>query len=392
MVTGLIQPVTHRNTLLNFIIDITKNYSIDGIHLDYVRYSGVGENAANKHPGATDTITSFVKDVYNTVKSIKPKVAVSAAMMPEGANNANVYGQDYREFAKYIDFIVPMLYRGNYGQNTAWIGSATRYIVDQAGGIPVIAGIQTYVSDYDTTLLTADELNQDIKSAKSNGASGCVLFRYGLINKNFLNPPGFTISQIKDAAARLKTFIETNKMLPNYVTVGTVQVKNSDFLKLMTASVVQLNSGKTASITLQNVVAPTSPTGSFTGGNINKAGYIDIANRINAYVNANGSALGYATSALGKIHYQYMVYMYAKILNYHKINGRLPDYVSINPAVKISISKVNALITTTFSVDQIKKAAANVKTYIETNHRLPNYVTMGTQQIKMTDFLRLLLT
>jgi len=381
---------TQRKTLLDFITDITKNYSIDGIHLDYVRYSGVGDNAANKHPGATDTITSFVKEVYDTVKAIKPKMAVSAAVMPEGANNANVYGQDYKALAPYLDFIVPMLYRGNYGQNTAWIGSATKYIVDQVGGTPVIAGIQTYVSDYDTTQLTADELNQDIKSAKDNGASGYVLFRYGMIDKNFLKPPSFTISQIKDAAARLKTYIETNKMLPNYLTVGTTQVKISDFLKLMTTSIIQINSGKTASITLQNVVAPVNPAGAFTSGKIYKSGYVDIANRINIYINTNGAAPGYTTSTLGKISYQSLIYMYAKILNYYKISNRLPNYVSMDSAVKIATSKVSALSITTFSVDQIKTAAANVKTYIEGNKALPVYVTVGTQQVKMTDFLRLL--
>ena len=235
---------TQRSTLLNFITDITKNYSIDGIHLDYVRYSGVGENAAKMHPGATNTITSFVKDVYNTVKSIKPKVAVSAAVMPEGANNANIYGQDYRALAPYLDFLVPMIYRGNYAKDTAWIGTTTKYIVEHAGEKPVIAGLQTYVSDYDTSLLTADDLNQDIKSATDNGASGYALFRYGMVSHDFLKPPSFTLSQIKDAASRVKAFIETNKMLPNFVTIGTTQVKMSDFLKLMTTGVLQLNSGK----------------------------------------------------------------------------------------------------------------------------------------------------
>ncbi|MDI6724198.1 MAG: pseudomurein-binding repeat-containing protein [Methanobacterium sp.] len=382
---------TQRSTLLNFITDITKNYSIDGIHLDYVRYSGVGENAAKMHPGATNTITSFVKDVYNTVKSIKPKVAVSMAVMPEGANNANIYGQDYKALAPYLDFIVPMIYKGNYGQDTSWIGSATKYIVDQVGGKPVVAGLQTYVSDYDTSLLTADDLNQDIKSATENGASGYALFRYGMVSQDFLKPPSFTLSQIKDAASKVKAFIETNKMLPNFVTVGTTQVKISDFLKLMTTSVLQLNSGKTTTITLQNVFAPTGSTGSFVSGNINKAGYLDIANRINTFISTNGAVPNYSTTKLGKIPYESLVYMYAKILNFSKTNNYLPNYVSMNPAMKIASPKVSTISTTTFSLDQIKKAATSVKTYIETNKALPNYVTVGNEQVKMTDFLRLLL-
>ena len=186
-------------------------------------------------------------------------------------------------------------------KDTAWIGTTTKYIVDHAGGKPVIAGLQTYISDYDTTKLSANELDQDIKSAIDNGASGYVLFRYGMISQDFLKPPSFTLSQIKDASARVKAYIETNKILPNFVTIGTTQVKMSDFLKLMTTSILQLNSGKTTPLTLKNVNAPQDSIESYTSGTINKAGYLDIANRINAFIDANGRAPGSATTTLGKI-------------------------------------------------------------------------------------------
>ncbi|WP_429223205.1 pseudomurein-binding repeat-containing protein [Methanobacterium oryzae] len=391
---------TQRTFLLNGITDIlsfsVNGYGVDGIHLDYVRYSGVGDNAAYNYSNATTTITSFISQVKQLIISKKPKTALSASVMPEGANNAYYYGQDYGQLAKYLDFLVPMIYKGNYGQNSTWIGTTTKYIVDHAVNangikIPVIAGLQTYISDYDTSLITADELNQDIKSATDNGASGYVLFRYGMISQDFLKPPSFTLSQIKDAAARVKAFIETNKMLPNFVTIGTTPVKMSDFLKLMTTSVIQLNSGKTTAITLQNVFSPTNSTGSFKAGNINKAGYLDIANRINSYIKANGLAPNYATTNLGKIPYESLVYMYTKILNFSKTNNYLPSYVSMSPTMKIASPKVSTISTTTFSLDQIKKAATSVKTYIDTNKALPNYLTVGTEQVKITDFLRLLL-
>ena len=83
--------VNNQKNIIKTITDITKNYKINGIFLDYVRYPGT----AYKTAGATNTITSFVAKVYSTVKSIKPKVAVSAALMPEGAVNSYYYGQDY---------------------------------------------------------------------------------------------------------------------------------------------------------------------------------------------------------------------------------------------------------------------------------------------------------
>ncbi|HML05564.1 MAG TPA: pseudomurein-binding repeat-containing protein [Methanobacterium sp.] len=381
---------TQRTFLLNSITDIVKNYNIDGIFLDYVRYSGVGNNTASSHNG-TATITSFVSDVKKVIQANKPKVALSAALMPEGATNANSYGQDYTQLAQYLDFLVPMIYKGNYGQNSSWVGSTTKYIVDHSGGKPVIAGLQTYISDYDTTLLSANELNQDIKAALDNGASGYTLFRYGMISQDFLKPPSFTLSQIKDAAAKIKTFIETNKALPNFVTIGTTQVKMSDFLKLMTTSLIQLNSGKTTSVILKNVNAPQNSTESFNSGNIDKTGYLDIANRINAFIDANNMAPSYATTTLGKISYESLIYMYSKILNYANTNNALPAYVSMNPTMKISPPKVSVPTTTTFTLDQIKQAATSVKSFIETNKALPNYVTIDTEQVQMTDFLRLLL-
>ncbi|MGB9979862.1 pseudomurein-binding repeat-containing protein [Methanobacterium sp.] len=381
---------TQQTTLLNAIKKIVTNYSVDGILLDYVRYSGVGSNTAGT--SGTATITSFVQKVYNTVKSVKPKVAVSASVMPEGATNAYYYGQNYTQLAKYLDFIVPMVYKGNYGQNTTWIGSSIKYIVDHAGGKPVIAGLQTYISSYDKTPLSANELNADVKSALNNGASGYALYRYGLISKDFLTAPSFTTSDIQSAAANVKSYIESNHKLPNYVTIGSTQVTMPEFLKLMVKGLLQINSKITTPISRTTVDNPQNSTGSFNKGNINKTSYLDIAQRINSFIDSNGLAPNYATTGLGKVQYEQLIYMFSKILNYYNTNKVLPNYVSMDPSVKVSSSSDSGLPTTkVFTLDQIKSAATSLKSYIESNHELPNYVTIGSIQVKMTDFLRLLI-
>jgi hypothetical protein len=63
----------------------------------------------------------------------------------------------------------------------------------------------------------------------------------------------FTLSQIKDAASRVKSYIQTNKQLPSSVTIGNTQVQMSDFLKLMTSALLEINSGTTTPITLKTV-------------------------------------------------------------------------------------------------------------------------------------------
>ena len=334
------------NSLISSISNIVKNYNIDGINLDYVRYQG----NAYKSSGSTAAITSFVQKVYNTVKSIKPKVAVSADLMPEGKMNAYYYGQDYAQLAKYLDFMVPMLYKGNYGYNsstgtnsngkrgTDWISSNVKYIVSQANGTPVIAGLQTYRSDKNVKAIPASELQGDIKAAGNGGASGYALFRYGLIDSKIYsgqNTAGtqtkFTMDQIQDAAARIKAYSETNHVLPNYVTIGTTQVKMPDFLRLMTTSLLQLNSGIKTPVTLKSTNSPVKPTGDIVNGMIDKAGYLKIAQNIKSFIDANGFAPNYATSSLGRIQYESTIYMYSKILNFYKTNKYLPVYVTMTP-------------------------------------------------------------
>ena len=172
---------------------MVKNYGVDGVNLDYVRYPGT----AYKYANGTDAITSFVADIYSTVKSINSSVAVSADLMPEGAANAYYYGQDYAQLSQYLDYLVPMIYKGNYNEDADWIGDMTTYIVKYSGGKPVVVGIQSYESDSNQTPLSASELNQDIQAAINNGASGYVLFRYGLIDDSFSgytgNMDGFVV-------------------------------------------------------------------------------------------------------------------------------------------------------------------------------------------------------
>ena len=639
---------TQRAFLINSITDIVKNYDIDGINLDYVRYPGT----AYKYTGATSTITSFVQLVYDTVKSTNSLMAVSADLMPEGSINAYYYGQDYAQLAKYLDFMVPMIYKGNYGFNSStgtssggksgadWIGSTVAYIVSQANGTPVVAGLQTYRSDSNVTAIPASELQNDVNAAINNGSSGYALFRYGLINSassvdstvptvttidpsnNSVNVPtnkvirvtfsepikagtlsigvknaatgayvpittsisgntltitlnsnllkatsyyiilnagsitdlagnslksyttkfttdstaptvktvdpankatnvavnkvikvtfsepikagtlgvgiknvktgkyvsitksingntltmtlkgnlaratqysivlskgsitdisgnplntyttkfttdstaptvktvdpankatnvavnkvikvtfsepikagtlgvgiknvktgkyvsitksingntltmtpttnlvegtqysivlskgsitdisgnslntytttfttnnaGFTTTQVSAAAASVKSYIETNHKLPNYVTIGSSQVTMPQFLQLLVTSLLQINSGTNTGMIPGSIKAPTSPTGSSMYGNVYKAEYLSIAQSIKSYISSNGMAPNYSSSSLGNIQYESLVYTYSKILNYYKTNGALPTYVLIDSSV-----------------------------------------------------------
>ncbi|MGZ7047651.1 MAG: pseudomurein-binding repeat-containing protein, partial [Methanobacterium sp.] len=146
---------------------------------------------------------------------------------------------------------------------------------------------------------------------------------------NDLSVTTFTVSQINDAASRVKTYIETNKALPGYVTIGSEQVKMTDFLRLLVIGTIELKEGSWSQISLKSVNTAAAPTENIAAGNIVLTGYMDIANRVKAFIDANGQAPNYATTSIGQMKFESLIYMYSKILNFYKTNNYLPAYVSM---------------------------------------------------------------
>ncbi|BDZ68299.1 hypothetical protein GCM10025860_17470 [Methanobacterium ferruginis] len=330
------QDSDNTDALVKAIANITTNYNVAGIHLDYVRYPGT----AYKHTGGTEAITNFVKTVYETVKSIKAKVAVSAALMPECEVNAYYYGQDYTALSNYLDFLVPMIYKGNYNEDTDWIGTTTNWIVNHSTK-PVIAGLQTYYSDNNMQTLSASEIKLDIQSALSNNASGYALFRYGWLDKEFFSSENtFTTQQIVDAAVAVKSYIETYKCLPDTVEVGGVSVNIAQYLYLACQATVQISSGDLADIVLESESVPAGFCEEMSSGQIVTGDYLDLAERIIGFMDENHQAPIYGLNGLGKISYQSLTYLYTRILVSYGENNGLPS-----PMTMESWNAVNIPIT-----------------------------------------------
>ena len=175
--------------IINDITSIATNYNVNGVMLDYLRFPGT----AYKYPRATSDVNSFTAEIKNNINTInkdnipgKPKILLSAALMPEDAVNDYYYGQNYNLLSNYLDFLSPMIYKGNYNKPTSWIGTTTQYIKANDNGKPVVAILQSYSSDTNPTPLTTSQLNSDISTAINKGSYGYELFRYGLTTSNFL--------------------------------------------------------------------------------------------------------------------------------------------------------------------------------------------------------------
>ena len=61
--------------------------------------------------------------------------------------------------------VVPMIYKGNYKKNTAWIKEITEWYVRNSKEAAVWAGIQSYRNDDNPTKLSVNEFTFDAKAS-----------------------------------------------------------------------------------------------------------------------------------------------------------------------------------------------------------------------------------
>ena len=96
--------------------------------------------------------------------------------------------EDIPTISKYLDVIIPMIYKGNYNAGSSWIRKVTAAFVKQSSHAKIWSGIQTYKSDSDVTKLSATALMKDADAAAAGGVYGVILFRWGITNLiNFNN-------------------------------------------------------------------------------------------------------------------------------------------------------------------------------------------------------------
>ena len=138
-----------------------------------------------------------------------------------------------------------------------------------------------------------------------------------------------TVKQVAFAASIVKTFIDKNNTLPNYVTISNQQITVPQFLYQLAKATIQVNSGVTTSITISNVNSSPAPSGNFTSGKILKSEYLSIAQTLISFITTNSRTPNYVNTSLGKMSYTSVVYLFSKIMNFYDTNNRLPNYVSM---------------------------------------------------------------
>lgn len=137
--------------------------------------------------------------------------------------------------------------------------------------------------------------------------------------------------QITSAAPRVKTFIETNNRLPNYVTILDYKVTMPQYLQLVTEDLIQIETDSEPFIGLLSVNSPPNTQEDIQKGSMNQSEYLDLAETISSTIEQSGAAPGYVNTSLGNIQFESLVLMYSKIMNYYNTNKKLPATASVIP-------------------------------------------------------------
>lgn len=158
---------------------------VRAIHLDYIRFGGTAyKHNPSEEITAVGAVTEFCRQLNVALKAKNPDVLLSAAIMPE-PESEYYYGQDPAQMGKYLDVLMPMIYRHvpvYKKEGEKWAVDVANYFTEKGKPAKVWAGTTTYTGDDDTiTPMTADEIMADCRDFKDNTAvEGVVLFRYGL--------------------------------------------------------------------------------------------------------------------------------------------------------------------------------------------------------------------
>lgn len=182
--------------LAGIYVDIVRNYAVDGIHFDYVRYpetderlprgAGVGYNAVNlarfqRATGHTDTpppgdeawmewrrdqVTNLVRRVALEARAINPRIKISAALIPWGqppstekdfttvAPMQRIF-QDWHQWLKngWLDLGVPMNYASETDDRVrGWFNGWMAWEKRHAHGRQLAVGLGAYRNTAPATL------------------------------------------------------------------------------------------------------------------------------------------------------------------------------------------------------------------------------------------------
>lgn len=201
---------------MSLILELVKNYDVDWVHLDYIRYpcspaevyfsfDSNTRGQFNKYLGEdplliknadsgnmvwnewiewnASQVTRFVSDLKTALAGTKKNVKISAAVFPLNSNSKVLIGQDWELWAKkgLVDMLCPMLYT-NYDGLFLKYSRAAADIADSR--CLLCLGVGLYTSHNKNTpegVIKQMQIGKDVK------ADGVIFFSAGSLTKEIID-------------------------------------------------------------------------------------------------------------------------------------------------------------------------------------------------------------
>ncbi len=178
-----VQVYTHR-----VFMDVARNYDVDGLHMDFVRYPGstwgyspeslslyMLETGARAVPSPADVawqawrrarVTDFVRDLHDDLKKENPGVKLSGALICFGNGpltaadwtGTAAYGSVFQDWQSwlangYLDFGVPMNYDSDWsGLEKRWFDRWLNFEKNSGFSSRIVTGVGAFLNYPDGTL------------------------------------------------------------------------------------------------------------------------------------------------------------------------------------------------------------------------------------------------
>jgi uncharacterized lipoprotein YddW (UPF0748 family) len=185
-----------REYISNLIVEMTENYNIDGVHLDFIRYPGrnfdddfsysIYGSGYTRDNWRRNNITELISLINKNIKRVKPQIKFGAAPIGIYKNLKGMTGwegyseiyQDSREWLKrgILDYVAPQIYWG-FDEKTRFDLLAKDW-VQNSYGRAVFLGIAAYKEN------VKSQMESMINFSRTINADGVAFFRYENI-KNF---------------------------------------------------------------------------------------------------------------------------------------------------------------------------------------------------------------
>ena len=170
--------------------EVTRNYDIDGIHLDYIRYPETWPKKGAKPHERRLNITSIVRKITQAVKSLKPWVKLSCSPIGKSGDLSryrsggwNAYNAVFQDAQGWLrDGLMDQLYPMMYFRDNNFFPFALDW-QERSYGRTIVSGLGIYFLSPREGNWTLNDVSREMYFVRQNGIGHCY-FRSKFLTDN----------------------------------------------------------------------------------------------------------------------------------------------------------------------------------------------------------------